>query len=277
MATQEAFQFIGASIVESSTVDSDWGGLFRICPTPKACANEPVDKTGSDRLPCIVQKSGLAICPKVPSLNRVLSRKWGFCAVFVSSHFGAALAANIEMKMAARDEDAARMTRPRRAEPAKGRGVQFNKTITVNRPVQEVFSFWRHLENLPKFMKFVRAVSSNGGNITHWVVTTDNTTIEWDAETIEARPNDVLSWQSLPAANVDSAGLIVFRPAPGNRGTVIKVSLKYAPAGGKYSAKLAKLFGKDAMAIMEDDLFRFKSLIETGEIPTIEGQPRGGL
>ncbi|HEX3625606.1 MAG TPA: SRPBCC family protein [Verrucomicrobiae bacterium] len=181
--------------------------------------------------------------------------------------------------MAARDEDAARSSRPRRVAPAvkSGRGVRFQKTITVNRPVQEVFSFWRHLENLPRFMKFVRAVTSNGGNITHWVVTTNGTKLEWDAETIEARPNEVLSWQSLPAADVDNAGSIVFRPAPGKRGTVVNVNLKYAPTGGKAAAKLAKLFGKDAEAVMEEDLFRFKSLIETGEIPTTEGQPHGGV
>jgi uncharacterized membrane protein len=170
------------------------------------------------------------------------------------------------MKMAARDEDAARTITPRRAKPAWGRGIQFHKTITVNRPVKEVFLFWRHFENLPRFMKFVRAVTSNGGNITHWVVTTDDTKLEWDAETIEARPNEVLSWQSLPAANVDSAGSILFRPAPGNRGTIVNVSLKYIPAGVKATAQLAKVLGKDAEAVMEQDLFRFKSLIETGEI-----------
>lgn len=182
------------------------------------------------------------------------------------------------MKMAARDEDSARTTRPRRvAPPIKGgRGITFQKTITVNRPVQEVFSFWRHLENLPRFMKFVRAVTSNGGNITHWVINTEGSTLEWDAETIEARPNEVLSWQSLPASDVDSAGSIIFRPAPGNRGTVVKVNLRYSPPGGKLAAKLARIVGKDAEAVMEEDLFRFKSLIETGEIPTIEGQPRGG-
>ncbi|MGH7978263.1 MAG: SRPBCC family protein [Limisphaerales bacterium] len=179
--------------------------------------------------------------------------------------------------MAARDEDAARSGRVRRAGPAVkgGRGVKFQKTITVNRPVQEVFAFWRHLENVPKFMKTVHKVTSNGGNITHWVIKTGGMTVEWDAETIEARPNEVLSWQSLPAADVDNAGSVWFRPAPGNRGTIVKVSLKYAPPLGKAAVKIAKLFGKNAEALIEDDLFRFKSLIETGEIPTTEGQPRG--
>lgn len=124
-------------------------------------------------------------------------------------------------------------------------------------------------------MKGVQAVTSNGGNITHWVIKTNGMTLEWDAETIEVRPNEVLSWQSLPAADVDNAGSVWFRPAPGNRGTIVKVSLKYAPPLGKAGVKVSKLFGKDPEATLEDDLFRFKSLIETGEIPTITGQPRG--
>jgi uncharacterized membrane protein len=195
----------------------------------------------------------------------------GVLDIFFYFNIGVPLARNTSMKLAARDEDAARTTRPRRAEITRGRGIHFHKTITVNRPVHEVFSFWRHVENLPRFMKFVQAVTSNGGNITHWVVTTNGETLEWDAETIEARPNEILSWQSLPTANVDNAGSIVFRPAPGNYGTIVDVSLKYAPAGGKTSAKLAKVFGNDAEAVMEEDLFRFKSLIETGEIPIMEG------
>lgn len=180
------------------------------------------------------------------------------------------------MKMAIRDEESAR-TRPRKAGPAikSGKGVKIQKTITVNRPVAEVFGFWRHLENLPRFMKHIQSVSGNGGNISHWIAKIENTTLEWDAETIEVRPNEIISWQSLPAAEVDNAGSIWFRPAIGNRGTVVKVALKYSPPGGKAAAKIAKFFGKDARSLIEDDLYRFKSLLETGEISTIEGQPRG--
>lgn len=179
------------------------------------------------------------------------------------------------MKMAVGDEDSVAL-RIRRAGPAvkSGKGVKLQKTITVNRPVSDVFSFLRHLENLPRFMKHLESVRCNGGNISHWVAEIGGLKLEWDAEAIELRQNEVISWQSLPAAQVDNAGSIWFRPAVGNRGTVVKVALKYAPPGGKAGAKVAKVLGAEAKSAMEDDLRRFKSLIETGEIPLTNGQPK---
>lgn len=181
------------------------------------------------------------------------------------------ISSSISMKMAARDEDAAGMPRLRRAAPyLKGsRGIRFQKSITVDRPVRQVYLFWRHLENLPRFMRLVQSVTSSGGNISHWIVKTANTRLEWDAETIEARPNKVLSWRSLPAAKVESTGSIQCRPARANRGTVVTVTLKYAVTGGKG----AQIFGKGAEAVMEEDLLRFKSLIETGEVHPMAGAP----
>jgi uncharacterized membrane protein len=86
----------------------------------------------------------------------------------------------------------------------------------------------------------------------------------------------MISWQSLDGADVDNAGSVWFTPAAGGRGTVVKVAMKYSPPGGKLGSLLAKLMGDNAEKQMAEDLFRMKSLLETGEIPTTEGQPRGG-
>jgi len=124
-------------------------------------------------------------------------------------------------------------------------------------------------------MNHLESVRTLDEKNSHWVVENGGNTLEWDAELIEDRPNEIISWRSLPEADVDNAGSVWFKHATGNRGTVVKVALKYAPPGGKVAAKIAKVFGKDAANIIEDDLYRFKSLLETGEIPTTEGQPRG--
>jgi len=178
--------------------------------------------------------------------------------------------------MTIRDEDSTRVS-VRRREPAvkSGQGIKVQKTVTINRPLAEVYSFWLNLENLTGFMKHLNSVRTVEGNISHWVVKLDGITVEWDAETIESRPNELISWRSLPAAEVDNAGSVWFKPAMGNRGTVVKVALKYAPPGGKSASKVAKVFGKDAKSVIEDDMYRLKSLLETGEIPTTEGQPQG--
>jgi len=183
------------------------------------------------------------------------------------------------MKITVMDDEARRPARARRHGGVKsGAGVKFQKTITVNRPVAQVYAFWRNFENLPRFMEHLESVDLKNDTISHWAIkTSEKHVLEWDAQIIEDRPNELISWQSLQGADVDNAGSVWFRPATGDRGTVVKLTMKYSPPGGKFGAKLARLFGQDAVQIIESDLYRLKSLLETGEIPTTEGQPRGNL
>jgi uncharacterized membrane protein len=180
------------------------------------------------------------------------------------------------MKMIAEDETGGVASRRRPPALRSGQGLKVQKTVTINRPVAEVYAFWNDLQNLPKFMRHLQSVRLNNGTTSHWVIQpSESSTLEWDAEIIENRANEVIAWQSLPGADVDNAGSVWFRPAIGSRGTVVKVALKYNPPGGKFAARIAKFFDEDAQAVIEEDLYRFKSLLETGEIPTTEGQPRG--
>jgi uncharacterized membrane protein len=166
----------------------------------------------------------------------------------------------------------------RRRSPAvrSGEGVAVKRAVTINLPAAELYAFWRNLENLPTFMTHVDSVVVKSPTLSHWTIRAGKDhTMEWDAEIIEDRREEVIAWRSLPGSEVDNAGSVWFSPAPGERGTVVKVSLRYSPPGGKIGAQLAKWFGQDADALIAEDLFRLKALLETGEIPTIEGQPKG--
>jgi uncharacterized membrane protein len=172
-----------------------------------------------------------------------------------------------------------RTSKPLAAKPSlkSGEGLKMEKAVTIARPANEVYSFWRRLENLARFMPHVVSVTESGDGISHWVIKTQNgKQLEWDARFIEDKPDQMISWQSLEGADVDNAGSVWFTNAAGGRGTVVKVSIKYSPVGGKFGAALAKIFGDSAVAQLAEDLFRLKSLLETGEIPTCAGQPRGG-
>jgi uncharacterized membrane protein len=94
---------------------------------------------------------------------------------------------------------------------------------------------------------------------------------------ITDRPNEVIAWRSLPGSQVDTAGSVHFRTAPGSRGTEVRVTLKFDPPGGKLGAGLARLFGESPEGQIMDDLRHFKQLMETGETPTTEGQPMGSF
>jgi uncharacterized membrane protein len=112
----------------------------------------------------------------------------------------------------------------------------------------------------------------------HWKVTAPaGRTIEWDAEIVDDRPGEHIGWRSLPGATVPNAGGVTFAPAPGNRGTEVRVQLRYEPPGGAVGATFAKLMGEEPHLQAKDDLRRFKQVLETGIVIRSEGSPEGPL
>jgi uncharacterized membrane protein len=158
----------------------------------------------------------------------------------------------------------------------EGAGVEVEASMMVNKPVAEVYRFYRNLENHPRFVTHLKSVHATDQNRSHWVARGPlQKSIEWDAEITEERENHVLAWRSLPGADVDNAGTVRFRELPGERGTEIHVSLEYHPPGGGVGVALAKLFKTISTQRLKEDLRHFKQLLETGEQPTLSDQPAG--
>jgi uncharacterized membrane protein len=148
-----------------------------------------------------------------------------------------------------------------------GSGIKVKSAVTVGRPVTEVYGFWRNFENLPRFMTHLESVEVQGGGRSHWVaIGPAGVRLEWDAETLEDRPNELISWRSLPGGKVDTAGSVRFKEAPGNRGTEVVVEMRYDPPGGVVGASIAKLFGESGQEVVTRDLHAFKNVLEVGEV-----------
>ncbi len=153
------------------------------------------------------------------------------------------------------------------------RGIKVEKSVTVNRPAGELYSYWRNFENLPNFMDHLESVTVQDDRRSHWVAKAPaGTTVEWDAEIINEKENELIAWRSLEGADVDNAGSVRFEEATGGRGTVVKVALEYNPPGGGVGSLIAKLFGEEPSGQVQEDLRRFKQVMETGERATTEGQ-----
>jgi uncharacterized membrane protein len=158
---------------------------------------------------------------------------------------------------------------------AAGDPLHVEKSVTINRPAEDLYRFWRDFTNLPRFMKHLESVSP-GDRRSHWVAHGPaGTKVEWDAELSEDQPNQLIAWRSLDGADVPNAGTVRFEPAAGGRGTVVRVVFDYAPPAGALGAAVAKLFGEEPSQQVEGDLRRFKNIMEAGEIPTTTGQPEG--
>jgi uncharacterized membrane protein len=155
-------------------------------------------------------------------------------------------------------------------------GIRVDRSVTINRSPEELYRFWRDLENLPRFMKHLEGVRKIDEKRSHWIAKAPaGRTVEWDAEIIHEKENELIGWRSLPGSDVEMGGSVRFTPAPGRRGTVVSVSFQYNPPGGLVGAAIAKLFGEEPEQQVTQELRRFKQLMEAGEIPTIEGQPSG--
>jgi uncharacterized membrane protein len=154
--------------------------------------------------------------------------------------------------------------------------VEVAKAITIAKPPEELYRFWRHFENLPCFMSHLKSVSSTGDGRSHWVATAPlGRAVEWDAELTEERDNELIAWRSLEGARIPNHGRVRFQRAPGGRGTEVHVTLAYQPPMGRLGSSVAKLFGEEPGQQLETDLRRLKSFMEAGEIPTTQGQPSG--
>lgn len=164
-----------------------------------------------------------------------------------------------------------------RREPTPNeRRVRVEKHVTIGRPAAELYGYWRKLTNLPSVMSHLESVEELDATRSHWVAKAPaGRTVEWDAEIVQDIENERISWKALEGSQIENAGSVAFRELPHGRGTELTVVLAYEPPLGKLGATLARLLGEEPRKQLQDDLRRFKQLMETGEVATVDGQTSG--
>lgn len=154
--------------------------------------------------------------------------------------------------------------------------IHVSQAYTINKPVEEVYRFWRDFENLPRVMKHLRSVRVGDDGHSHWVAEAPaliGGQVEWDAEITEDVANERIAWRSLADADVEHWGAVRFEK--GTRGTVVRVEMNYVAPAGHVGRWTAKAFGEAPEQEIREDLRNVKRYMETGETPTLDGQPRG--
>ena len=168
--------------------------------------------------------------------------------------------------------------RTARAQHRRGRPgpLVLHASVTVNRSPDEVYAFWRDLANLPTFMLHLVSVSETSEGRTRWVAQAPlGRSVSWEAELTGDDPGRRLSWKSVPGSTIDNAGTVHFAPAPGDRGTEVRVALHYDVPGGRLGRAVARLFGEEPGQLVRDDLRRFKQVMETGDVVRSDALPHG--
>jgi uncharacterized membrane protein len=154
------------------------------------------------------------------------------------------------------------------ASVAGGAGIKVERSVVIERPPDELYAFWRDFENLPRFMDHLDSVTTITPLRSRWTARGPaGARLSWDAEIHNERPNELIAWRSLPGSDVANAGSVHFTPLGDGRSTEVRVVLSYEPPAGRLGSAVAKLFGEEPHQQVQEDLRRFKQVMESGEIP----------
>jgi uncharacterized membrane protein len=153
--------------------------------------------------------------------------------------------------------------------------MRVDTSVTIRRDPDEVYRFWHDFENLPRFMTHLESVETDGNGRSRWRAKAPIGNVEWEAEIVEDREAEHISWRSVEGAMINHRGTVRFVRAPGGRGTEVHVSLEWDAPGGPVTVALLKALGEEPGQQTRDDLRRFKQVMETGEVVRSEGSPEG--
>ncbi|MFL5617044.1 MAG: SRPBCC family protein [Gemmatimonadaceae bacterium] len=149
------------------------------------------------------------------------------------------------------------------------KAVKVERSVTIDKPREALYAFWRNFENLPRFMEHLVSVRVDSPTRSHWQAKAPaGRTVEWDAEIVNEVPNEIIAWKSVGEPDVSNAGSVNFSDAPGRRGTIVRVTLDYEPPAGRVGAVLSHFFSEEPDRQIREDLRKLKQLMETGEITT---------
>ncbi|MEV4114823.1 SRPBCC family protein [Nonomuraea sp. NPDC049695] len=155
------------------------------------------------------------------------------------------------------------------------RPMRLQASITVNRPREEVYAFWRDVENLPAFMLHLDSVRATAERRSRWRARVPTADVEWEAKILDEQAGELIAWASVRGSMVATSGSVRFTDGPAGRGTAVHVTLEYRGRGRALGATVARMFGEYPEQQIRDDLRRFKQIMETGEALLSECGPEG--
>ena len=152
--------------------------------------------------------------------------------------------------------------------------IEIKRTISIGKSAEGLYRVWREPQALPTLMKGFAEITPLDADRARWKLRAPlGRTLEWETQIVEDRPSELVRWESLPGASLPHQGSISFRPAPDGWGTEATLCFHFEPPPGPLGGVAALLPDAVPAIAVGTVLRRFKSLAETGEIPTLEHNP----
>ena len=151
----------------------------------------------------------------------------------------------------------------------RGKDAIVGKTVTIDRPRQELYKEWRDFTRFPRFMDNVREVEMLDDQRSRWTIEAPaGTSVELVTRITEDKPGALIAWESEPESQIETEGRVEFLDAGPGRGTMVRLTMRYDPPGGFPGRIVAKILQREPAIQARRDLRRFKQLMETGELTT---------
>jgi uncharacterized membrane protein len=166
------------------------------------------------------------------------------------------------------DDARGRIARRRRF----GRFAVTGRTVTIDRPREEIYAYWRDFGNLATFMENVRGVETVGDTCRWTIRGPGGRDVALETRIVNERPGEQIAWRSTENSEVETEGKVSFRDAPGGRGTEVEAVIAYVPPAGEIGRLIAKLFQAEPEIQGRRELKRLKMMLETGEIATSQNR-----
>lgn len=157
--------------------------------------------------------------------------------------------------------------------------VEIKSTLVIKRPKEELYAYWRNLENLPAFMSHIQQVNEVNNKRSVWVAEVPGGLghIQWEAEIVWEQENQLLAWRSLPDSEIENSGEVRFQDSSNGKSTIVETTISYRPPLGKAGKLAAKLLNPAFKKVVENDLKEFKELMERGRISRRKGSPESRM
>ena len=156
--------------------------------------------------------------------------------------------------------------------------VSAHAVQTIAADADALYQLWHDVSLFSRWQEHVVSVTPLGNNMSHWVVgnpeDADGKRVEFDSELTEDTPGRRIAWRSI-SDNVQQSGAVTFEAAPSGRGTLVTLIQKVKVPGGAIGNAVAATAKRSPRQTVIENLRHFKELAETGEIPSVKGQPHG--
>jgi len=162
----------------------------------------------------------------------------------------------------------------REAERTAAPETDVHRSITVGQSAADCYDAWRDPDTFSQVMGHVADVEAVDTDRSRWTVHGPyGQDASWETHVVESEPGELVRWETPTDAVLPNEGAVRFETAPGDRGTLVTLSVSFDPPGGTLGDRALQQLDIVPEKLAGQALGRFKSLVETGEFPTLEKNP----